>query len=153
LPEQYLPAVWEWLQEFARQMVDDLSPKSEQELRERHRLELDGGGKQYFFVDEQGPAGFVWFTNAGDGMYTGHLVFRRDLHPRLKRELAADGIDMLFRDGARKVIWMVFADNKIFANFLGKVGAEREGYLKQIARRRGELVDVVMMASFAKVTA
>jgi RimJ/RimL family protein N-acetyltransferase len=86
-------------------------------------------------------------------MYMGHLVFDREgLTSKEKLELTRDAIKRMFKAGARKIIWHLYADNRAFNIFLTKLGAEHEGTLRQGTRRNGELVDVVMMASFPEGT-
>jgi RimJ/RimL family protein N-acetyltransferase len=154
MPEKHCPDLFRWMQEFEDQMLDDQSPHSLQETQKTWKREIETGGLQYFFKSPDGiPLGVVWGTNCGDGMYLGHLVFERALPTSLKLELAKAGIEHMFADGARKIIWQLFEDNRAFRIFLKKLGAEVEGTLKQIVRRRGELVNATMMASFPKVMA
>ncbi len=149
-PEQHLPLMWEWIQEFACFMVDDLCPQSFEDMEAKNRIDLANGARVYAFIAEDGiPVGAVWGENAGDSVYAGHLVFDRwALRPPEKLSLARLAIQQIFKDGARKIVWQLFADNRPFHIFMRRLGAQEEGLLKKATRRNGELRDVMLMASF-----
>lgn len=156
LPEHHVETVWEWCEYFRDEMMADNCPKNLEEMQAQNTKEVSEGGLQYFFTDDDGlPLGFVWGTAIGDGMFFGHLVFERAkfLNTSEKLAMAKQAISAMFRDGARKIIWQLFTDNRAFRIFLKKCGAEYEGCLRQMVRRNGELVDTDMMASFPKVGA
>lgn len=148
-PEEHLPLMWAWLQEFRAQMVDDYSPHTYDEMLERNRGDLANGMKMYAMVRDGKPVGAVWGEALGDGQYMGHLVFERyTLSTAEKLEMARDAVRQMFADGARKICWQSFADNRAFTIFLRRLGAVIEGRFREATRRNGELVDIVILASF-----
>lgn len=152
-PEEHLPLMWKWIEEFREQMLDDNSPQSYEAMVEHSRSSLERGAKQYACLMDGVPAGMIWGEFAGDGMYIGHLVFDREvLSSSEKLEASREALKLMFATGARKVIWQMFADNRAFRIFLKRLGAEIEGTLKQGTRRKGQLVDITLMASFPENT-
>lgn len=151
-PEYRLPQVLKWTHDFWDQMMDDFTPKTLEAITDMNRRDIFNGSLQYFFSSHDGnPMGVVWAVNGGDGVFIGHLVFEREgVSTSEKLEMARIALERMFKEGARKVVWQLFADNRAFRIFLKKLGAEQEGYLKQGARRNGELQDTILMASFAK---
>lgn len=151
-PENHLPKMWKWLQEFSEQMVNDQCPKSYEEMVEKNRKDLEAGAKVYAICDRGIPVGCVWGENAGDEMYAGHLVFERDIFTTAEKlDLARQVLRLMFADGVRKIIWVLFEDNRAFRIFLKKLGAHMEApCLRDHGRRKGVLVNVSLMASFAE---
>jgi RimJ/RimL family protein N-acetyltransferase len=149
-PEEYYPLVWALLQEFARETMDDRSPRSLPELIEKDRRDRESGGLSYAIVGQEGvPLGAVWCEAIGDGLGIGHLVFmRRELTSGEKLSATRAAVSMMFAAGMRKICWSLFGDNRLFHIFLRRLGAVEEGRLKDQVRRNGELVDMVLMASF-----
>lgn len=147
-PEEQLDRLWGWIQEFSHQMNNDRSPQSFEELVKANAHLNASGGKAYALMLEGKTMGTVWADNVSDGMYMGHLVFDRSLSTKEKLDFSREALQKMFAAGARKIIWHLYADNRAFRIFLKKLGAEIEGTLKQGTRRKGELVDVTMMASF-----
>jgi RimJ/RimL family protein N-acetyltransferase len=151
-PEEFYPLVWELLQEFSRETLDDRSPKSLDELIEKDRRDRESGGLSFAVVGEDGiPVGAVWCEAIGDGLGIGHLVFSRyELTSGQKLEATRAAVAMMFAAGMRKISWSLFSDNRPFHLFLRKLGAVEEGRLKEQVRRHGELVDMLLMASFPR---
>ena len=149
-PEEYLPLMWGWLDEFREQMVDDYCPKTFEEMVEKNKRDLAHGAKVYAVIGEAGvPVGVIWGELAGDDVYLGHLVFARyALSAAEKMAATRESLRRLFAAGARKVVWQVLADNRAFLIFLRRIRAHVEGHLRDGTRRGGKLVDVVLMASF-----
>jgi hypothetical protein len=151
-PDHRLPQVLKWTHDFWDQMMDDFTPKTIEEITEMNQRDIANGSLQYFFSSHDGnPLGVVWGVNGGDQVFIGHLVFEREgVSTAEKLDMARIALGKMFESGARKIVWQLYADNRAFRIFLKKIGAEQEGYLKQGARRNGELVDTILMASFAK---
>lgn len=149
-PDPFIISVWEWLQEFSPQMVDDYTPKTLEQVYQQHIVSRANGAKQYAIYSDNGqPLGAVWGELLGDDMYTAHLVFNRGLEPKEKANLARAALKRFFQDGARKICWQCFADNLPFRNFLmRRLGAKIEGCFRQATRRNGELVDQLVLATF-----
>lgn len=150
LPKEHLDWLWKLCLDFSALMIDDHSPKNLAEAEQMHANQLANGSKQYGFLRDDQPVGVVWFDFAGDGMYLGHLVFEKELSTKEKLAMTHIAIARLFDDGARKIIWQMFADNEPFKRFLNHLGAHFEGLLREGTRRNGELRDVMLMASFAR---
>jgi len=147
-PEQYLPKLWEFTEHFRQAMLDDYSPQNLEQLHE-----FSGRSIGYAVVNKSDGslAGGLMFEPMGDDMYVGHLVFAPSgVAKEIKYAAAVMAMNRLFAAGARKISWRYFGDNEPFRRFLLKLGAEDEGRLKQATRRKGELCDVVLMASFSK---
>lgn len=144
-PEQHLSAMCGWLQEFKYQMVDDASPLEESDVRAFY----ESGRSKSFAVEVDGQAaGAVWAEELYDGVYMGHLVFDRDmLSSAEKVQATRQAVRKLFEEGARKISWHVFADNRAFRIFLKRVGAEIEGTMRKATKRNGEYVDVMLLST------
>jgi RimJ/RimL family protein N-acetyltransferase len=151
-PEEFYPLVWELLQEFSRETLDDRSPKSLEELIEKGHRDRESGGLSFAVMGCDGaPLGAVWCEAIGDGLGIGHLVFaRHELNSAQKLEATRAAVAMMFAAGMRKILWSLFGDNRPFHIFLRRLGAVEEGRLKDQVRREGELVDMLLMASFPK---
>jgi hypothetical protein len=148
-PFEHLPKMWSWLQHFDALMVDDYCPKSFEEMAEKNKRDLANGAKTYAIMSDGQPVGAVWGEFVGDGVYIGHLVFDRyTLTSSEKMQLARMALKQFFADGARKIQWQLYADNRAFRVFLKRMGASVEGILKQATRCKGELRDMMLMASF-----
>lgn len=141
--------MWQWLANFNQQMVDDYTPQTYAAMVAKNQADLARGAKQYAVIDGSIPVGAIWGELLGDGQFVGHLVFAPDV--KNKGEITRQVMRRWFQEGARKVCWQVFADNRVFQNFLKRrIHAQQEGYFHKATRRNGELVDVVVMASFAE---
>lgn len=153
-PEECLPQLWGWLAEFHRQMVDEYSPKTFAELQEKYHADHAAGGKSFAAFRATGNGhrgellGVVWGENMGDGIFTGHMVFERDIPTQEKQAILRDALKSWGTDGARKIRWPAFADNRAYKVFLRRAGAEIEGVLRGEGRRDGQIVDTLLMASF-----
>ena len=149
LPNGEFHKVWDWLQEFRKQTIDDFSPQTLEQLVEKAKTDILAGGKSYAIFNEGCFVGCLWGEHAGDQVYAGHLVFDRDaLMPKEKLEAAKLALKQFFSDGARKIRWLALADDRAYRIFLRRLGATLEGELKKETRRQGELCDVVLFASF-----
>ena len=137
------------MQEFKEQMVDDFTPQTFDELREKESRDRNAGGRSYAILHKERAVGCLWGESVGDQVFSGHLVFDRDaLTPAEKLEAAKMTLKQFFSDGARKIRWLALSDNRAYRIFLRRLGAEFEGELKQETRREGKLCDVVLFPSF-----
>ena len=154
IPSEHLSAVWHWLREFSRQMVNDDTPKTFESMVKKHDHDIACGGKSYIILSgdmRSRPVGAVWGELMGDEVYLAHLVFDRySLSTHEKLALAKAAVSRLFADGARKLSWAMYADNRAFRLFLVRMGASYEGTFRRATRRNGELIDVLWMATFAE---
>ena len=150
-PEHCLPQLWGWLAEFRKQMVDEHSPNSFSELLAKYHADHAGGAKSFaaFRTSNNGHRGellgVVWGEHLGEDIYSGHMVFSRDMQAWEKAEILRKALKQW---KARKVRWMMFADNRAYRVFLKRAGAVVEGTLHQEARRDGKFVNMLLMASF-----
>lgn len=131
-------------------MVNDSMPQTSDGIAARMESHTARGGKSYFALDENGrPVGAIWGEPGEYGIHLAHLVFARH---RLSREaklaIAKVAARQYFADGARKLTWPVYADNRPCIAFLEQLGASVEDTLKKVTRRDGQLMDVVLMVTF-----
>ena len=153
LPEDCLPQLWGWLAEFRKQMVDAASPETFTDLLAKYRSDHAAGAVSFGAFRETGNGhrgellGIVWGEFMGDGIFTGHMVFSREISSAEKMEIAKSS---LAQWTARKIRWPMFSDNRAYRIFLRRLGAKEEGLFHEEARREGELQDVIVMASFPK---
>lgn len=151
IPREHLSTtIWEWFQTFWNQMVNDPMPQTRDGIAAWMERCAAKGGKSYFAVDEKGePVGTIWGEAGDDNIHIAHLVFARHRVSReVKLVIAKAAIRQYFADGARKLIWGIYADNEPAIAFLKQLGASVEGTLKKQTRRDGQLMDVVLMAIF-----
>jgi hypothetical protein len=150
MPEEHFLAIWEWLGEFTEQMVNDYTPRTSEDVVAKLTLDVASGGKSYMILsDDSRPIGAVWGEVMGDEVYMTHLVFARySLSTPEKLALARAAVRQFFADGARKLCWAMYVDNRAFRIFLRRMGASVEGTFRKATRRNGQLVDVIMMATF-----
>ena len=152
-PEEHHAAVWKLLDEFRHEVLDAAAPNSLEEMIERNKADEERGGKSFSILKDGQFAGAVWFELVGDGTYIGHLVFDRFLLTGSQKMAATKKVlREMFSNGARKIHWALFADNRAFRVFLKRLGAEQEAHFRQHCRRDGELVDAEIMASFPEPT-
>ena len=149
-PEHLSTTIWEWFQTFWKQMVNDPMPQTRDGIAAWMESCTAKGGKSYFALDENGqPVGAIWGEAGEDNIHIVHLVFARH---RLSREaklaIAKAALRQYFADGARKLSWAMYADNRPCIDFLKELGASVEGTLRKVTRRDGQLMDVVLMATF-----
>jgi hypothetical protein len=153
-PDEALPGLWKMMEEFKPQMLDDWCPQTFEAMRAMYH---DGRQRLSYAIYVNGEAiGWVWGDLLGDSVYLGHLTFARYLETLPSSEklrMARAALRQMFRDGARKIQWHLFRDNRAFHVFLKRLGAEQEGLLRQSTRRGGELMDVIVMASFPEGSA
>lgn len=151
IPREHLSTtIWEWFQTFWKEMVNDPMPQTREGIAAFMESCTAKGGKSYFALDEKGqPVGAIWGEEGDDNIHIAHLVFARG---RLSREaklvIAKAALRQYFADGARKLSWGVYADNQRAIAFLEQLGASVEGTLKKQTRRDGQLMDVVLLATF-----
>lgn len=145
-----LPFVWQWLNHYAKETLDERSPKTLSEFLAKEKRDIENGSKSYSVLIDGQMRGAVWFENIGDDVGIGHLVFDPANRVATKDKMRAvrQAIAETFAAGFRKIIWQFFADNRAFHVFLKRLGAEHEGIFRKQARRGDEWVDAVFMASF-----
>lgn len=146
-PEKYLPQMWNWLEEFRKQMVDDLSPQTPLDLRNYFH---DGKARlSYAFLDQNGwPVGAVWAEDLGHGNYMGHLVFERaGITSQEKLEMARRALRAMFDAGMKKLWWESYVDNRAFIIFLKKLGARPDSAIPtHPTKRDGKEVKTVLLS-------
>jgi hypothetical protein len=148
-PEDQMEHIYGWMEEFRKQMVDDFTPQDLSAVIQRGRDAMSSGAKSYAILIDGEVVGAVWGEHLGDNVYMGHLAFDRyTLTPKEKLSATRDAVARFFTDGARKIVWQLFTDNRPFRLFLRRLGAEHEGTMRQSTRREGKLTDVDLMASF-----
>jgi RimJ/RimL family protein N-acetyltransferase len=150
VPDRYWPEIWSLVEQFSGGMIDDRSPKSEQEMTAFQEQSRKAGGLEYLIVDEEKEMlGAVWCEVPGDGIAIGHLVFvPKKLSSAEKVEATKQAVILMFIHGVRKICWPAYPDNAPFLHFLGKLGAVKEGYFREHVYRNGQLSDMEMWASF-----
>lgn len=151
IPREHLSTtIWEWIQTYRRQMVNDPMPQTSDGVAALIESSMAKGGKSYFARDENGqPVGAIWGDAGEDNNHIAHLVFARH---RISREaklaIAKAALRQYFAEGARKLSWGIYADNRPCIAFLETLGSSVEGTLRKATRRDGQLMDVVLMATF-----
>lgn len=148
-PIEALPLMWKWLTEFRKEMVDDFSPQTYDELVEKCRADSEKGAKSYAIIHEGQIVGCVWGEPVGNDVFSAHLVFERDgLNPQEKLGATQAAVKQFFSEGARKLRWMTLSDNRAYRLFLRRLGAQYEGELKLETKQNGEMKDLMLFASF-----
>jgi hypothetical protein len=148
-PDSELPLVWEWLNHFAKETLDEQSPQSMESFLERERATRSTGGKTFAIMMDDKLIGAVWCEAIGNGMAIGHLVFDpgHTISTREKVRASRCALESMFLS-FRKIIWTFFSDNRAFRVFLKRLGAIEEGCFRKSLMRKGEWVDQAFMASF-----
>jgi hypothetical protein len=146
-PKEHILELWMWVRDFDHQMSDDTSPKTLEEVTEKWR----NTEYSYGIWKDGVIVGNVWAEPMGDGQFLGHLVYTKDgmsVHEKIQG--TKDAARQMFADGARKILWQTFADNRAYIAFMRRVGAKVEGLLRKTTRRNGEYVDGVLLGLFAE---
>lgn len=153
-PRENLDLLWGWLAAWQKSTLDDMSPQTLRELREKYDRDAVAGMESFgIYLDPQAdPVGIAWFDNLGTGIYMGHVAFEdKALKPAEKRLAMQMALAYMFNDGrARKVSWVVYRDNFLFLRFLRNIGAIEEGVLRRHVARGEDFVDSVLLASFPR---
>jgi hypothetical protein len=147
-PEHLLPWMWEKLEEFRSQMVDDLSPQTPLDLRNY----FHNGQERYsyaFLDSEERPVGAVWAEQISGSSYMGHLVFNRDAAGKIF--MTSRALHAMAAKGVTKLFWESYEDNTPYLMFLRKLGAKRDRFVEsQPAKRDGAEVKTLLFSSDLK---
>jgi hypothetical protein len=146
-PSEHVEQLWKWVTEFSSQMADDNSPKTLEQVTEKH----NSTEFSYGIWNNGQIAGCVWFELMGDGQYLGHLVYDQNLltvHEKI--QATKDVARELFSAGARKVYWQTFSDNRAYIAFMRRVGAKVEATFRKYTMRDGKYEDAVLLGMFAE---
>jgi RimJ/RimL family protein N-acetyltransferase len=149
-PPQHYPLLWKWLHEFPASNFDDFGPHTlEQFAAEMDRRAQD---EQTWCVTLHGePVGAIGYCR--ESGYHGHfngICFARDAHGTgVAREAIRRVMESVWATGTQKVSAYFFAHNRRVLRFLLRLGAVREGVLKDHTLQDGKPIDVLAVAFFA----
>lgn len=144
-PLHAVPRIWTWAEEFRHQVMDDFGPKSlaefvtdwemKAELRESWAIEHNGEIGGMVCVDRVSPV-------------LGHVqsITKRAFWGAEKMlEPMREIYGHAFALGYQKIYSLTFTDNSNVIHLARKLGATREGKLRQHTIRNGKLVDMLIM--------
>jgi len=150
-PYTWIPSLWAWMHEEEDANFDDAGRQPwsvfEAMILERRRTERTWGVRA-----DGAPVGFIGYvpTTPEVGWLHG-ICFTRTA---CGRGIAAEAFAAVLRELAEahveKVCAAVFADNERVIRFLRRFGAVDEGYQVAQTRRRGQPVDVRLLAIMIK---
>lgn len=145
-PDVAVPRLWIWAQAFRSRVADDYAPSTLEEfVRDWERRAA--AGRRSWGVERAGELGGMFcYDPITDGVGLVHTVFKKSFWGN-ETTLAALRIVLaeLFDSGIRRVVFQCFADNASTVGLARKVGAVKEGVLRQDTMRGGKPVDVVVL--------
>lgn len=150
LPPAWLGLVWLWLQQYPLRNFDDGAPTTLGAFV-THLAALEEAGVRSWGVSADGvPAGAVWFHPMTGRVGRLPFVFSdRVWGTGVTRAAIAQITAALFAThGTDKIVFAPFADNTRCIAFLTRIGAVHEGLLRAHDVRRGEAIDISLMAMF-----
>jgi len=148
-PIQSADLLWSWLQESPDSNLDDYGPQTAEEcareLAVRNKREITWMVKQ-----DGAPVGFIGFApfNARHGSLHGVCFTQSACGTGAARIALAWVITYLFSTGIEKISASYFADNLRVDRFLRKLGFQEEGLMRKQTLRRGQPVDMRVLALF-----
>jgi RimJ/RimL family protein N-acetyltransferase len=144
-PAWAVPRVWVWMQQFRGRVMDDFGPRTleefmaEWEARQPARMSWavlrDGEIGGLVVVDRQSPV-----------LGATHCVFKRSFWGHEDTVDALKQIyEQAFSAGIQKLSCAVFPDNAQLIHLARRVGARREGRLKNHTLRDGKPADLLIL--------
>src|SRR5579872_629050 len=145
-PLHAVPRVWEWVREFRDRVADDFAPSTLAEFVSQWEAQ-DAAGRRTWAVLRDGELGGVITSNRLSPIVAdAHCVFKREFWGRdTTAEALRHVFAAIFAQGVEKITSLAFRDNHALFGLVARLGFEREGTLRQHTRRRGELVDMVIV--------
>lgn len=132
-----------WLTTPAEPNFDDYAPRDLAGVTAALSAKSDTGYTFAAVLDDR-PIGFIAFTPASPvaGWFAGMVMAPEYRGRGFGCELLCRAVWILRAKGFRKLSAFFFADNRAISNTFRSAGAVEEGYLRGVAMRGGELVDM-----------
>jgi RimJ/RimL family protein N-acetyltransferase len=143
-PEAY-PRVWTWLQDFKDRVLDDFSPQDLPSFV-TFCIELAKTAVTWGVLRNGELIGLLTFEPVNGVTGIAHAIFRKDAWGRQTTVPAiTEAAESIFASGVRKVEFPIFADNHAVEAMLLKLGAVREGLLREHSMRGGKPIDMIVI--------
>lgn len=147
-----LPRAWAWMQEFRSRVCDDFSPQDLAEFMAQWDAQERNPERVTFAVERDGEiGGLVTVTRLSPVLADIHLIFKREFWGH---ETTATALRIVlhevFQRGIRKVTSLAFRDNHALIGLACKLGAVKEGVLREQTMRGGKPVDMVIVGLTAE---
>lgn len=150
-PSEFYRNLFEWACQFPERMMDDYWPKDLDGLSST--LDLRSESEYTALVVENGePVGFIGYQDLTPhvgtlrGVCFDNVVHGNGTAFRALRQV----LQKQFDRGIHKILAFPFADNHRSIAFYYKLGAKREGVLREHTIRNGKLIDMLCLAFFAE---
>jgi RimJ/RimL family protein N-acetyltransferase len=146
-PEYAVPRIWIWMQEFRGRVLDDFAPKDLPGFMAEW-AQRQAAGQQTWVVYRDGePGGLVTFEVASPVAGWTHCLFSRRFWGQ---DTTIPALQRVYRQifettQTRKLCALAFADNFQVIGLARRLGAKREGLLRQQTTRGGKAVDMVVL--------
>lgn len=145
-PHYALPRVWGWIGESRRQTQDDFSVDTLNAFVGEWEA-ADAAGRSTWAVWRDGElGGAVTSRRINPACADAHCIFKRSFWGH---ETTAQALQLVFKevfaDGVLKITAWAYYDNHALLGLVRKLGFQKEGVLRKQTRRKGEMIDVVLI--------
>jgi len=145
----WIPLLWTWLHEVPSANLDDYSPSTLRQFDAamRERLTHERSWGVLLAGLPVGAIGYLPMT-ARLGVFHGICFTQTACGIGVARIAVCQVLDELFDAGVEKVCAYFFADNRRVQRLFEKLGGDDEGLQRAQTLRRGQPVDLRLMALF-----
>jgi RimJ/RimL family protein N-acetyltransferase len=144
-PAYAIPRMWDWMRAFgAWRVTDDYGPQDREGFIQHWEQLLDTEGVETFGVYRDAElGGAVYVQTVTPHLATAHVLFKKTFFGFDTTVPAARQVfDQVFRTGVGRIESYAFEDNSWILGMARKLGAVKEGTLRQRTLRKGRLIDL-----------
>lgn len=142
-PEYAVPRVWTWMERFRSRVADDFAPKTLEEFVD----DWERRGSETWAVYRDGElGGLVTVEQVSPVVASSHCLFKKEFWGAETTIPALQQVyGKVFERGITKISSAVFHDNDTIKSLAYKIGAKREGMLRNQTLRGGKPVHMVVV--------
>jgi RimJ/RimL family protein N-acetyltransferase len=148
-PAYAIPRMWDWMKEFGVWRVNDDFGPTDRESFIEHWLTAEGVETWGVWRDEE-LGGIITVQQVNVHLATAHMLFKKSFFGMTTtipatREVFAQ----VFARGVGRIESYVFEDNAAMVGLAKKLGAEKEGRLRERTIRKGRKIDLLILGLLA----
>ncbi|HEX8186526.1 MAG TPA: GNAT family protein [Blastocatellia bacterium] len=145
-PDEALPLLWLWMEEFRTSVADDFSAQTPHEfIAEQRELAQTRGTITYGIYRDLELGGFVQVIITSPVACQAHCVFKREFFGHQTTVPALNEVArQLFDAGIERITMTPLASNNAIKSLIKAIGAVEEGRLRGATRQNGEPVDLLI---------
>ena len=142
-PEHALPRVWVWANELRDRVADDFAPKDLDTFMELWFERMAAGARSWAVSKGNEIGGVIIVEPQTPIVATTHCIFKRTFWGTATTLPALAHVYREVFEKYHKILSFCFADNSQILGLARKLGAEKEGVLREQNLRNGKFVDMM----------